>query len=177
MTSIYPGALGKNINQAINTSITAKGVAFNSLNALNEQEFFKQLELMFNVDEAGFKDFAFMIFDTNNDEKISELDLQELMKSSTTEKFYHAAAATEPKRNETIIELNEKGRDIFLDYFYPDYIKIIQKIKQKKKAKGKTDDDIRQTQFALPTPNNKEHSTKIPHLGRAKATGTSKTRN
>lgn len=83
LSSVYPGALGKNINHAINTKITAKGIAFNFNNAMNDVEFFKQLESIFNVDEAGFKDFAFMIFDTNNDDKISELDLQELMKASS----------------------------------------------------------------------------------------------
>ena len=102
LTGIYPGALGKNINQAINAKITAAGVTFNSMNALDRLEFFKQLEHIFNVDEVGFKEFAFLIFDTNNDDKISELDLQELMKSSTTQKYYHRGEYTEAnlKRDE-----------------------------------------------------------------------------
>jgi hypothetical protein len=65
--------LGKNINQAINAMF--KGPAFNSLNALTASEFFTNLEGIFTAGESGLKDFAFLIFDTNNDGFISEMDL------------------------------------------------------------------------------------------------------
>lgn len=46
----------------------------------------------------------------------------------------------ELKRNDNIINLNSSERDIFLDYFYEDYIKIIQKMKA---PPGKGDDNMR----------------------------------
>lgn len=50
------------------------------------------------------------------------------MKSSTRQKYFHNgdhAVIAELKRNETIYDLNESEKDIFLEFFYPDYIKII----------------------------------------------------
>lgn len=38
LTSYYPGALGKSINQAINSRIT---VTFNYVNAMQDTEYFK----------------------------------------------------------------------------------------------------------------------------------------
>lgn len=121
-----------------------------------EQEFYRQLEIIFNPKdgEDGFKRFAFRIFDTNNDEKISEMDLQELMKSSSTQQKYYNNP--DLKRNEPFVGLTDKPRDIFLDYFYPDYIKIIKEIERKKSVKGVLD-DIRGT------PKNKPQN--VPHLG------------
>ena len=108
---------------------------------------FEQLEQIFNVDEKKLKEFAFLVFNItpkkNNEEKISELDLQEIMKTATMKKFYHKGDLNDITRDESFIGLAQNRKDIFLENFYPDYIKIIQKIKLKKIAKGITDDDIR----------------------------------
>lgn len=131
--------LGKNINKAIVSKIEEQG-QFTQLGGLLQADFFKCLENIFNGDESSFKDFAFQIFDSNNDGQISEMDLQELMKSSTKQKYYHKGDITEIKRNETIYNLNQSEKDIFLEFFYPDYIKIIQKMKT---PFGKGDDFTR----------------------------------
>lgn len=142
----YPGSLGKNIYKAINTKILSN-IAFNQQNTLSEEAYFGQLEKIFNVDEVALKEFGFMVYNIcqkkKDEERISELDLQEIMKTATMQKFYHKGEVTDMKRDEQIIKLNENHKDIFLDNFYPDYIKIIQKIKMKKIAQGITDDDIR----------------------------------
>lgn len=128
LTSYYPGALGKSINQAINSRIT---VTFNYVNAMQDTEYFKQIEQIFNVDEQGLKEFAFMIFDSNNDGLISEMDLLELMKSSAQQKFYHKGDVSDIKRNDKIRSLKDKieDEDVFLKFFLSDYILIIKKMK------------------------------------------------
>lgn len=95
------------------------------MNGLSAQDFFQELERIFNGDETALKDFAFLIFDTNQDGYISEMDLQELMKSSSRQKYYHKGEVADLKRDETILDLNKREDDLFLQHFYPDYIKII----------------------------------------------------
>lgn len=59
---------------------------------------------MFNVDDNSLKEFGFMVYNIcqkkNQDEKISELDLQELMKTATMQKFYHKGETVDVKRDD-----------------------------------------------------------------------------
>lgn len=99
----YPGSLGKNIYKAINTKILSN-IAFNQQNTLSEEAYFGQLEKIFNVDEVALKEFGFMVYNIcqkkKDEERISELDLQEIMKTATMQKFYHKGEVTDMKRDE-----------------------------------------------------------------------------
>ena len=90
---------------------------------------------MFNQDENGLKDLAFQIFDLNNDKKLSEKDMFELMEVSSAVKggYYKNP---DLNKNTEIIPLNRKKEDLFLDVFSNDYIKIIKSIERKKEAKS-----------------------------------------
>lgn len=101
------------------------------MNSLLDYEFFRQIEQIFNVDDQGLKDFAFSIFDSNNDGMISEMDLNDLIKATAQQKFYHKGQVLDLKRNDKIRALNDKieDEDIYLKFFHHDYIKIIKEIK------------------------------------------------
>lgn len=93
------------------------------------------LESLFQQDEKGLKEFAYKVMDMNNDKKLSENDMFDLMKHTSAVKggYYQNP---ELHRNADILPLNTKKFDLFLDVFSSDYIKIIKAIERKKDAKG-----------------------------------------
>ena len=52
----------------------------NYIQTITFQSYCDGLELLFQQDERGLKEFAFKILDMNNDKRISENDMFELMK-------------------------------------------------------------------------------------------------
>lgn len=86
------------------------------------------MEQIFNQDERGLKDFAFKLFDINNDKRISENDLFELMKMMS---FANGSDSTDNKKVE-FLNINEfQRKDLFLEIFSNDYIKILRAIERK----------------------------------------------
>ena len=100
------------------------------------------MEKIFNQDDASLKRLAFKIFDTNQDKKVSEKDMFELMNMCTGQgKPGHISVMDDHhfKDNE-ILKLGKKRADIFIDIFASDYIKIVAAIEKKKEAKGIKDE-------------------------------------
>jgi hypothetical protein len=94
------------------------------------------LEELFNQDVSELKRFAFKIFDVNQDKKLSENDMFELMKSCQTLK--DEKDKSDPAE---ILHLNQFKQDLFIDVFFNDYVKIIEAIERKKKATGQLHDE------------------------------------
>lgn len=97
--------------------------------------------MLFQQDEKGLKEFAWKIMDMNNDKKLSENDMFDLMKQTSAIKggYY---MNPDLHKNAEILLLNQKKFDLFLDVFSSDYIKIIKAIERKKDAKGINEDDL-----------------------------------
>lgn len=99
------------------------------------------LEMLFQLDEKGLKEFAYKVMDMNNDKKLSENDMFDLMKQTSAVKggYYQNP---DLHKNAEILPLNQKKFDLFLDVFSSDYIKITKAIERKKDAKGMNVDDL-----------------------------------
>jgi len=79
--------------------------------------------------------------DMNNDKKLSENDMFDLMRQTSAVKggYYQNP---DLHKNLEILPLNSKKFDLFLDVFSSDYIKVIKAIERKKDAKGINQDDM-----------------------------------
>lgn len=108
--------------------------------SINFEIYCKGLETLFTQDEETLKEIAFQILDLNQDKKLSENDMFDLMKMTSAIKggYY---LNPDLHKNQKILPLNEHKFDLFLDVFSNDYIKIIKAIERKKDIKGITDDD------------------------------------
>lgn len=100
------------------------------------------MEKIFNQDDASLKRLAFKIFDTNQDKKVSEKDMFELMNMCTGQgKPGHISVMEDHNfKDNEILKLGKKRADIFIDIFASDYIKIVAAIEKKKEAKGIKDE-------------------------------------
>lgn len=80
----------------------------------------------------------------NNDKKISENDMFDIMKCTSAVKggYYQNP---DLHKNLDILPLNTKKFDLFLDVFSSDVTKVIQAIERKKDAKGINQDDLSAT--------------------------------
>ena len=139
------------------------------------EDYQDKMERLFNMDERKLKELAFQIFDCNNDKKVSENDMFELMRITSGVKGGYVNMFTEMNEGkmQTFIkdqqlisyseQINEKTgekekkkeirytrklgepfKDIFLDIFSRDYIKVIKKIDNKRQTLGITaDTDMR----------------------------------
>lgn len=108
-------------------------------------DYCKYLEKMFNRDEAELKKFAFKIFDVNNDGRISESDLFELIRmcQGLKEGQVRPLEINIAAQDHTIYSLRERPQDFFIDIFADDYNKIIRAIEKKKELKGMLYSDFR----------------------------------
>ena len=79
--------------------------------------------------------------DMNNDKKLSENDMFDLMKSTSAVKggYYQNP---DLHKNIGILPLNTKKFDLFLDVFSSDVTKVIQAIERKKHVRGINQDDL-----------------------------------
>lgn len=98
------------------------------------------IEKLFNKDDHTLKQFAFKIFDTNFDGKVSQKDMFELMHVSTFNKKKDATLdkglTFDNQADIDILPLGKQRSDIFMDLFSSDYIKILKYIDEKKARLG-----------------------------------------
>ena len=78
----------------------------------------------------------FKIFDINNDQRVSENDLYDLMQLTSSDKIKSLQ-----EKGKDIIPISDRAPDLFTDIFAGDFIKIIKKIEDCRKGKGFTDED------------------------------------
>ena len=101
------------------------------VNSFPIEEYYAELSKFVNEDDE-LKRFEFKIFDVYKEDKITEEGLFTFMKFASMRKLDEDAAPTK------ILSLHEKEDDIFLDYFQPQYTKILKALVQKKADRKKT---------------------------------------
>jgi Ca2+-binding EF-hand superfamily protein len=74
---------------------------------------------LFNQDDKELKKFAFKIFDINNDGKLSENDLYDLMQLTSSNKIISLQ-----EKGKDILTLKKRESDLFIDIFWGDFNKI-----------------------------------------------------
>jgi len=101
------------------------------VNSYAIEEYYAELSKFVNEDDE-LKRFEFKIFDVYKEDKITEEGLFTFMKFTSIRKLDEDAAPSK------ILSLHEKEDDIFLDYFQPQYTKILKALAQKKADRKKT---------------------------------------
>ena len=86
--------------------------------------------------EKEWQSFRFAIYDVYNENKVTEKGLFKLMQHASLRPLDISAEPTQ------ILKLNQVEKDIFLDIFANDYIKIIQAFAAKKAANRRSRDQF-----------------------------------